>query len=253
MFAHPRPPRDAFLRRNFVSRVMQPGVPFGRHTRRFHFTRVDNPAPLLAQRIRMRKAALLVAVIDVALCIPPDFLASQPGQNARYHGIAHAYPKSLADSTAACRPAATIAPAAVNVQTAENMGSARGGPPPEWLHRLLRFLELLQATAAFPRPSQTKARTGAAIAKPARTSCRWLSPSNVPPGAAKAIPAKNSKKLPKRPATPLPIRPIPGIYPCSAEAMNQTPMIAVARTVTTSKNEPWPINAGLSTKKKGMM
>src|SRR5690554_7323917 len=76
MFAHPRPPRDAFLRRNFVSRVMQPGVPFGRHTRRFHFTRVDNPAPLLAQRIRMRKAALLVAVIDVALCIPPDFLAS---------------------------------------------------------------------------------------------------------------------------------------------------------------------------------
>src|SRR5690625_2120826 len=93
VISHPGPARDALLGRNFVGGVVQPDMPLGGHARGFGRARVDDPAALLPQRISVRKpATLLVAVVDVPLCIPTDFLAPKPGENARHDGIAHAYP-----------------------------------------------------------------------------------------------------------------------------------------------------------------
>src|SRR5262249_50718824 len=71
--------------RQFVDRVVQPGMPFRRHLRSFRLAIIDDPAFLAAgpTPAAPQRLSAALAVIAVTVRIGADQLAAKPSQQAR--------------------------------------------------------------------------------------------------------------------------------------------------------------------------
>src|SRR5215472_7575378 len=79
--------------RQLVDRMVQPGMPFGRHLRAFRLAIVDNPTLLAAGAASAapHRPAAALAIIAVAVIVRADPFAPQPSQQTR----AERHPRSV--------------------------------------------------------------------------------------------------------------------------------------------------------------